>query len=252
VKVTSNSGKLEAPHVTYSSATGLLHAVDGVRAELAEKTTGVSGPLGVGGTTEPVRVEANEAFLRGEPESFLFRGTVRAWQGNNLLLAEQLRGEGGERMSASGEVKTIWRPRPSSGEAGEGREADPEPVEITSQHMSYARSDGVLLYNENVKAEQAGRVLSCAEMAVELGEDNEAERLQCKGQARLVDPPTGRTIRGTEAIYHLEPGEVEFFGDPLMLRDPQRGRIEARRLRYRLEDGQMWMGAAAESPQPTG
>lgn len=255
VNVTNSSGELVAPHVTYSSETGLLHAVDGVRATLSESATGEGGPLGVGAAEEPVRVEASEAFLRGGPEGFLFRGDVRAWQGNNLLLAEQLRGEGGERMSASGGVKTVWRPKaePETEDGGdETQSSTGGPVEITSQNMSYARGDGVLLYNEDVRAKQAGRTLSCNELSVELSESNEAERLQCRGRARLVDPPTGRTILGDEAIYYLEPAEVEFFGDPLTLRDPQRGRIEARRLRYRLEDGQMWMGAAAEPSQPTG
>ena len=111
VGVRSEKGTLDAPRIAYDTKNQIMHAMGGVRAVL-EKTADsdlAGSPLGEG--EGPVHVESKEAFWRQTPSSFIFRGEVRAWRGDNLMLSDQLLGEKEQdRLTASGGVKTLWVP----------------------------------------------------------------------------------------------------------------------------------------------
>lgn len=288
-RVATAQGQVQSPHILYNEKTGIVHALDGVRTQLEPGVGKQVAAMPFGGDDQPVRIESREAFLRPEPsEEFVFTGGVRAWQGSNLLFADQLRGNQVTReLAASGAVKTILRPPPedepaeAKSDAGDvptangdvaqaerhqddgepAADRDPmfdqelarAPIEITAELMTYAEGAQTVRYQGGVVAQQAGRTLSCQEMEIELVEGR-AERLRCSGETRLVDPAMGRTIEGARAVYHLAAEEVEFFGSPLTIVDPVRGRIQGPELWYRLSDGSYRMGrrqvesGAASSP----
>lgn len=254
VSVRGREGELFSPHVVYWRDKDLLHARDGVRSTLTPDAQGAIVPFE--GEQGPLRIEAREAFWQRNSQEFLFRDNVRAWQGKNLLLAQQLRGDRqGEQISASGQVKTIWHPPPP--EPGAEPERDVEeggppptgPIEVTAQYMSYLRLENRVLYTEQVLVDQGGRRLACDELEVLTRDDNVADRLICTGRVSLKDPYTGRTIEGQRAVYRLDEGEVDFFGDPLTLRDPQGGWIQGKQLRYYVEDGAVEV-TSGEAPSP--
>ena len=91
--VTSDRGRIEAPRMVYNTDQQIVNARGGVRALLqkVEETALAGTPLAKG--EGPVHVESQEAFWRQQPSSFMFRGDVRAWRGDNLLLAPELRGD---------------------------------------------------------------------------------------------------------------------------------------------------------------
>ncbi|MEE8525038.1 MAG: LPS export ABC transporter periplasmic protein LptC, partial [Thermoanaerobaculia bacterium] len=107
VELFNERGALTAPRFSYSRDKGILHATAGVRALLKTNEAFAETPLGRG--DEPVRIESAEATWTETPPTFSFRGGVRAWQGQNLLLADQLRGdESKQELAASGGVSTVW------------------------------------------------------------------------------------------------------------------------------------------------
>jgi len=243
VRLLSDRGELLAPRVSYERGAGVVFAQEGVRAVAQDATQiGLSGtPLGEG--EGPVRVESKEALWRDEPRSALFRGDVRAWRGENLLLAEALRADetaaGGRRLVASGGVRTVWipvAPSPSAGGDPQGAAAD-GPVEVTANTLTYEQPADVLLYEGRVRAEQGERDLSCRNLDVKLAEGGGVERLTCSGDAVLNDRPAGSTARGEQAVYDLTSRKVTMLGEPVKLTKKDGAQVEGARVLYDLATG---------------
>ncbi len=119
VDVLSARGKMRAPHVIYTSADQLMHAVDGVHAQIEQSNDAALAGSVLGEGKGPVMVQSQEAYWRRPQASFIFRGEVRAWRGDNLLLSPELIGERlaqGDQLIANNGVKTVWMP--SQGEGG--------------------------------------------------------------------------------------------------------------------------------------
>ena len=141
----SDRGRMEAPHILYTRNDGLLHGTGGVRARLEEADDTALGGTPLTRGDGPVWVEAEEGYLRDQPRSFLFHGRVRAWRGENLLVADDLRGDDAEhRLVASGSVRTLWTPENGgSGAAGAAKAAAPgEPAKGGQPVQTAARAAG--------------------------------------------------------------------------------------------------------------
>jgi lipopolysaccharide transport protein LptA len=113
VHVVSKRGQMRAPHVIYTSADALLHAVEGVRAQIEQQNDANLAGSVLGEGKGPVMVESSEAYWRRPESSFIFRGDVRAWRGDNLLLTPELIGDSlpaGNELTAITGVKTVWIP----------------------------------------------------------------------------------------------------------------------------------------------
>ncbi|HEX6199324.1 MAG TPA: LptA/OstA family protein, partial [Thermoanaerobaculia bacterium] len=213
--VTTPRGRMEAPEVRYSGAEGLVHGTGGVRARLdeAEGSALDGSPLARG--DGPVRVQAEEGFFRDQPRGFLFRGAVRAWRGDDLVVADELRGdEAAGRVVATGDVRTLFHPEASDeddpepepatdGEGGEPRLAD-APLEVESEELVYRRQERLLVYTGDVTALQEGRTVTCREMVVELAESGGTGEVTCTGDVEVVEPVEGRTLTGHRAVYDPE------------------------------------------------
>lgn len=245
VQVWSERGDLAAPEVRFDEESGLVHATGGVRARLSDEAgRALSGPLGEDGD-EPLRVESQESFWRRSPQAFLFRGQVRAWRGNNLLLADQLRGdEDEERLSASGGVRTVWQPAGEPDPAG--------PVEVRAQTLTYRRAERLLIYEGEVAVRQGQRTLACDELRVLLDQEQKAERMVCTGRARLSEPASGRTVVGERVVHDLGRGMVEVFGQPVVLSDREGRRAEGQYLTYDPATGAVQLRARPPEPEPEG
>lgn len=262
VQVRSERGQVSGPRVVYQRDQQTVQVLGGVRAllEQAEDQDLAGSPLGQG--EGPVRVEAREALWRQSPSSFVFRGDVRAWRGDNLLLAPELRGDNEKKtLTATGGVKSLWIPKPGQVQkaAGTGQAAKRSPVEVTANEMNYVEpqrgGQGVLTYTGSVRVEQEGKTLACEKLDVEMGADNQADTLLCNGDAKLNDPATGRNIEGQRAVYELDTRQVEMFGEPwVTMKDREGHQVQGRRLVYSIEDGKVQVKgtqpAAPGSTQP--
>ena len=263
-------GTLDAPHAVYRRDAGIVQADGGVAAVLVEGGKALApGLAGGAASDEPLRVESREAIWQAEPSSVRFLGGVRAWQGENTLFADQLRGEPDRGwMAASGSVRTLWQQpeeaaekaaakKPAAAEADadrgasedDGEERPTGPLEITAAEMSYSESEALLIYTGAVKAVQDWTTLDCNRMTVVLEEDGSGtEEIQCETAVRIVDSRNQRTLEGDRAIYYPEVPEVEVFGDPLTMQDAAGNKVEGgRHFVYDLESGSSRLTAKADA-----
>lgn len=267
VTITSERGRVRAPRVVYNTDTQIVQARGGVRATLERVSeTALAGtPLGEG--DGPVMVESQEAFWKQEPSSFIFRGDVRAWRGENLLLAPELRGDRTEEtLVATGGVKTRWipasdvslntEPKPAAKPKAGSAQASRAPIEVAASEMTYRQGTGVLIYTGNVRVNQEAKTLTCQNLQVELeeaagkGDDREVETMTCTGDAKLNDPQAGRKAEGQTAVYHVAERRVEMTGDPVTLLDREGNVLRGRRLFYYIDDGRVEMKGAREQAAP--
>jgi len=132
VHIVSTRGEMVAPHVIYTSADQLVHAVDGVRGQIQQANdANLTGSV-LGEGKGPVMVQSAEAYWQRPQASFIFRGDVRAWRGDNLLLAPEVQGERlaqGDQLTAIGGVKSVWvssqeEKQSAKQAAGSGRPAE--------------------------------------------------------------------------------------------------------------------------------
>ena len=253
--VTTGRGRMEAPEVRYSGAAGLVHGTGGVRARLddAGESALAGSPLarGSAGEGDPIRVEAEEGFFRDHPRGFLFSGRVRAWRGDDLVVADQLRGDEPEgRVVATGNVRTLFHPQEADEEdpepatedaAGGGPRLGDAPLEVDADEMVYRRPERLLVYTGDVSALQEGRTVTCREMEVELAEDGGVGHVTCTGDVRVVEPPEGRTLEGHRAVYDPETRTIVVTAAPgarVTLRDAGGNELTGPQMTYDLETGE--------------
>ncbi len=246
--VVTEQGDLQAPKITYFES-GSVVAEQGVRAELRR---GQGANLLGGDSEEPVRVTATTARWEQTPERVIFLGSVRAWQGRDYLLANEMVGEPEvDRLTATGAVKTVFSRESTKGQLGEQADDD-GPITITSREMVYEQLTRVVSYDGDARAVQANRTLECHEMDVELDEQDEFERLVCTGDLLIEDPDQGKEVRGEVAIYVPAADEVDVTGDPVVLTDRDGTELKGGRIIYRFDTGGARIQSRSEPIRPAG
>lgn len=224
-------GRLEAPQLRYQRDSGRAEALGGVRAAMAAK----SGPdlASDGQVEQPVRIEAARAEWTKDPETFLFDDNVRAWQGENFLVAQSLAMMDDE-LVADGGVRSVWHQRTSAA-GGEGEPDDAGPISIAAQRMRYIEPQGRLVYEGSARIAQGGRSMSCPLLQLEMNDDQEFERMYCEGGTQIGDEEGGSQIRGNAAIYNTAESKVKILGEPVTLNQASGGTISARLMVYDFE-----------------
>lgn len=234
VELYSERGVITSPNINYSRDPGLVRARAGVRAVLTPKAAATLSETPLGRGQGPVQVEAEEAIWTDAPAGFTFRGNVRAWRGQNLLLASQLRGEQeGQKLAASGQVRSTWvpEPGPTAGQPGK------EPIQITAETMSYLGERRQLVYEDQVRMLQGKRTLDCQQLTIDLTTGGSAERILCSGDVRLIDPEGKRAAKGDLAIYTVAQERLEIVGETVELQDGDGNHVKGKYLVYDIAAG---------------
>ncbi|MBW3671745.1 MAG: hypothetical protein KY432_08760, partial [Acidobacteria bacterium] len=150
-----------------------------------------------------------------------FSGSVRAWQGNNTLLAEDLQiGQSGQTISAKGEVRTILY---------NTTEAEGEPVKSKSERLEARRAEQKIELIDNVVVESEGRTLSSDKAIFIFNDAQELERIEAIGSLELKEIATGRTGSGERATYRVTEETMLLEGSPAEIQEP-RGKIRGEQI----------------------
>ncbi len=232
--VIREQGELRAPQIVYDSQRKEVRASEPAKAIL-HQGSGAGASLGGSTTGEPIRIEAKQAVWSDLAETVSFTGDVRAWQGENFMLADELTGElATSRLIASGGVKTVWRPAEGDADS-EGEVATrlpAEPLEVTASHLVYDQREKILTYSGDARAVQAKRIMLCQEIQAHLSEDDEFDEIICLESARLEDGETGHVVTGDRMVYRPDDDRATVTGNPVVMIDGKGGRIQGKELLY--------------------
>jgi lipopolysaccharide export system protein LptA len=255
-RLISAQGELTAPKITQIGEDGDAHATGGVRGRFEPE--GASS-ISIGGGKGPIRVESAEARWNQATPSFRFEQSVRLWQGENLLLAQEVETLTDEDLVvARGGVRTILTPEPEEDdgdpeEEGEASVAAREPAEIVSEWMEYGTETRLITYHDNVEIRQAGRLMTCDRAEAELADGGGLRAMNCLGNARIEDNIAGRTVSGVDAFYRVGQGQITFKGNartPVVMTGEQGERIEGATLVYDLGSGAARVERGTGTPPP--
>ena len=249
VRLESARGQLRAPQITYTRSEGVARATGGVEATLlpGKGNPMESTPLAESG--QPVQVQAEEGFWRDQPQQFSFKGKVRAWSGDRVLRADQLRGENESRqLSAAGAVQTVWfMPPPKADAAAAGAaQAGPRQVRVDAETLLFSDREHRLVYSGDVHVVDGLRTLRSKDLTVELTAKNQARRMIATGAVKLEAPAEGRTITAERADYDVEARRVVFRGSPVTLNDKKGGTLSGKQAVYSMETAKVRVTAEEE------
>ncbi len=231
--VYTGKGELSAPGLAYRSESGSLIANDGVRARFPPDGSFTMVKATESSSDQPIQVTADSAKWEQAQGEFQFFGDVRAWQGESFLTAQRLIGENGGRIRASGGVQTVLER--DSDASGEEQAKQRRPVRVSAVSLDYTKSRNLIEYKGDSEVQDSGRMMSCDDLAVYLGEGSNLDRLECSGNTLIDDRIGGRKVRGSEALYRPGDSKVEVSGSPATLENPDGAVIRAGRVIYDFE-----------------
>ncbi len=252
VRLDSPRGQLRAPQITYTKDSGLAHATGGVEATMPPGKDNPMEDTPLTESGEPVNVQAEEAFWRDQPRAFLFKGKVRAWSGDRVLRADQLRGDADQQqLTAAGSVQTLWfmpPPKTEEGSTGGGAASagGPRQVRVEAATLLYSEREHRLVYDGNVHVVDGQRTLDSKTLTVELTQKGQARRMIATGSVKLEAPVEGRTITAERADYDVEARRVVFRGAPVTLKDTKGGTLTGKQAVYSMETAKVRVTAEEE------
>jgi lipopolysaccharide transport protein LptA len=217
-RVWSPQGRLEAPRIIHNRAKGEIHAGEPVSAWI--EGVGQLSPTGVDSGNEPIRIQAREAVWSEASSTVLFRGDVRAWQGESFMLADELLGDtAASTLTATGTVRTTWHPEPDQEVSNDVEGLPSEPLEVNAPKLVYNQEEGLLTYSGGVTAIQGLRVIRCNELDAAQAEGGGVGEITCRGQVLIDDKKSGNTVAGDVAVYNPKSRKVRVTGRPVILKD---------------------------------
>jgi len=245
--VTEPERVMNAPHFDYTLGAQTVHGEGGVRIRFAPGGK-VSLPGASGADSEqPVQVEAATLDADTRAGTFRLDGNVRAWQGENYLLANSLTGDNtGETMIAEGKVKTVWKQQAASPQGGTG---EIRTIDASGSRLEYARSVHHMTYFGPATVREGPRRMQCERIDAQLDEQDRARGMTCTGSVQITDPETGRRATGDRADYAVDSALIHMTGSPVVLHQGDGSKIEGARLIYNLDDGTATIQSSA-SEQP--
>lgn len=250
VRLDSPRGNLRAPQITYTRSEGFAHATGGVEATLPPGKGNPMESTPLAGNDQPVQVQAEEAFWREQPQAFAFKGKVRAWSGDRVLRADQLRGDNDtQQLTASGSVQTLWflpPPKPEAGAPAAGAAAKPQQVRVDAGSLLYSDREHRLVYGDGVKVVDGLRTLHSKDLTVDLTVKGQARHMLATGDVKLEAPSEGRTITAQRADYDVESRRVVFRGSPVTLVDKKGGTLSGKQAVYSMQTAKVRVTAEEE------
>ncbi|HYR30257.1 MAG TPA: LptA/OstA family protein, partial [Thermoanaerobaculia bacterium] len=214
--VVSDGHTLKAKQIEFSPRAQTAKATGSVIAQLAQKG---KGSVSADATTlfpsgQPVFVNADELLMRQANRTALFTGNVKAWQGTNTILTNELQVTGqGDGVTARGNVRTLLY-----------NSAEPQrrtPVQSTSDQLIARKVDRRIDLVGKVTIIDEARRLESEKASFFFNDAQKIQRIEAENNVRMNEIPTQRKGQGDKAIYNVDKKMVYLHGSPATVTDPK-------------------------------
>jgi lipopolysaccharide export system protein LptA len=192
---------------------------------------------------------ADKLVVDENGKRFHLRDDARAWQGDQLLLADEIIHQyDNDSLRAFGHVRTTF-PAPSTDEGG----ASGGEVLVVARSLDYSKSETEALakYTGNVRFTDSGHTMSAAEVRVFFDENNKINLIEAEGAVDLLDVATGRRMKGQNATRDMATQIVTVLGNPVQLSDEKGNQVTGISLTWNQADGSVRVRGDDESPTET-
>jgi len=214
--VVSDGHTLKAKQIEFSPRAQTAKATGSVIAQLAQKG---KGSVSADATTifpsgQPVFVNADELTMRQANRTALFTGNVKAWQGTNTILSNELQVTGqGDGVTARGNVRTLLY-----------NSAEPQrrtPVQSTSEQLIARKVDRRIDLVGKVTIIDDARRLESEKASFFFNDAQKIQRIEAETNVRMNEIPTQRKGQGDKAIYNVDKKMMYLHGSPATVTDPK-------------------------------
>lgn len=212
----AEGSRLSADRIEMNSKTGILEAKGSVRGAFrSSPARGASEGSGMFPQSKaPVYVNSDSVVLLQKEQSAQFTGNVRAWQEENILLANDLKIEqGGETLTARGNVRAVLYNARERGEGG--------PVKANAATLVARRADRKTELDGDVRIDDQGRVLKAGHATFQFDAQQQLELVEAKGGVDVTERATGRHGVGTRLVYRVPKKTMVLEGSPATVSDKQ-------------------------------
>jgi lipopolysaccharide transport protein LptA len=230
-RIDSPDSEVVAREITLIPRSERIEAVGDVKSVLKVGTK-EQAQAGFFSSGEPVYFTAQR--MRSDPDNkrLVIRESVRMWQGNQILSADELtiwRGSG--EISGQGSVRASFPYVPKKEEKKDER------IEVGGKRMGYASESRLLTFDQDAWLKTQMVSLNSDAVTVHLREDKgEIEKIE--GRGRVIIMEGTRQGKGGEALYDLDKETIVLTGNPSLI-DKEKGTVEGDKLTFHLGDGRI-------------
>jgi lipopolysaccharide export system protein LptA len=240
----SARGTVRADQVQLRRSTNRAEARGDVQGELNDVSLLGAEP---GAQPEPLHFAAELLQVDDNGSVFTLRGGARAWQGQRLLLADEIRyRQTGEKLTATGHVRTTLPASELFPDAAEDQD-----VMVVARSLDYGRGDRQALYRGGVTYSDGERLLTAAQMTVRFDEGNQVESFEALGGVEMLDITTGRRMTGQRARRETASRIVELSGSPVQLTDANGNTVSGTTLTWDQASGRVAISGGPDAPTET-
>lgn len=232
VLVSTEMGEVYAPIVQYSEATGVLRASGKVETIFSDSPRYSQNALAT-------RVNSEQLIWSSHDSQLTFVGSVQAWQGKDLLLADQLRYDLIRRTATAGNaIEILIAPKGKGTSTQAADRANFGNLEkIKAKTLIF---DGMSIALEgDIQAISGDNELRCDRLILaRAGVQNpQPDKITCEGRVELRDFRTSSRATGQRAIFDVAANRVDIFGKPARLFDRANNTLAGEHLTVDLKTG---------------
>ncbi len=228
--------------IEYDERGKILTVKRRVRSVLGTRGAGQNTPFGAttAGSAPSVVTAEHMQYWTADSRA-RYAGSVQMLSESSQLQAETLEiRDSGDQVEAQGQVRHLVVRRGTANSAGknpppraEGRES--KPMLIRAAQLKYAKKENTIHYSGEVTLESEDLRLSSDSLDAAFdAEGRRIERATARGKLNILQ--AGREAKGDQGEYYLAPGKFVVTGNLAEIRDPARGKSQARRLTFFTSD----------------
>lgn len=240
----SERGRLSCDQVQMFDREGRTEARGDVQGELERVSLlGVEPDSGDDSETAPVHFAAGVLEVRDRGETFHLRDNSRLWQGQRLLLADEVTYRQAEEIvEASGHVRTTMPARQLDATAP----ADSD-VMVVARSLHFNRRMQRADYVGSVRYSDPAHTLSANELVIFFDDNNRVTAVEATGSLEMVDLATGRRMTGMKARRDVTGQTVHVTGSPVQLTDASGSMLSGSSLTWDQASGRVTMAGGTET-----